>query len=113
MQIIPTRIHGIIDYLTAALLVATPLLLGLEGAARWVLIGAGLAALAYSLLTDYELGLLPVLSMPAHLAVDMALGLFLIASPWIFGFAGTILWPHLMFGAASLVIPTLTRRHRL
>src|SRR4051812_22747100 len=57
MRVIPTRIHGIMDYLMGALLIVAPWLFGMgRGPAMWIPIMLGAGALSYSLLTDYELG---------------------------------------------------------
>lgn len=81
MRIIPTRIHGVFDYLVA------PWLLGfaIDGPAQWVPVLLGVAAVIYSLLTRYELGLAPLISMPVHLGLDVASGVLLAASAWLFG----------------------------
>ena len=47
----------------------------------------GIGAIGYSMLTRYELGAYPLIDMPIHLMLDGASGLFLAASPWLFGFA--------------------------
>ncbi|HEX7119359.1 MAG TPA: SPW repeat protein [Longimicrobiales bacterium] len=88
MRFIPTRIHGILDYLMGALLIALPWLLGFAagGAATWVPVVLGAALIVYSLLTDYELGVVKVIGMTAHLWLDAIGGLFLGLAPWIFGF---------------------------
>jgi hypothetical protein len=87
MRVISTKTHGAIDYLTGAGMLAAPSLLGIsdELAAARTLRAAGLAATAYSLLTDYEFGLVRVIPMPIHLAMDAASGVLLAASPWLFG----------------------------
>lgn len=114
LRMIPTGVHGAIDYLTGGTLLAAPGLLGLndEPRAALVLRSAGGGALAYSLITDYELGLLRLLPMPAHLAMDAASGVLLAASPWLFGFAsrGTRYWlPHVLVGATEVLAATTTR----
>jgi len=75
LRMIPTGVHGAIDYLTGGALLAAPKVLGLndEPRAALVLRSAGAGALAYSLITDYELGLLRLLPMPAHLALALRL----------------------------------------
>ncbi len=114
MRMIPTSVHGAIDYLTGGMLLAAPKLLGLtdEPRAALVLRSAGGGALAYSLITDYELGLLRLLPMPAHLAMDAASGVLVAASPWLLGFAGKgpRYWlPHVLVGATEVLAATTTR----
>ena len=48
-------------------------------------LGSGL--IAYSLLTDYELGVWKVAPMAVHNLIDIVAGSFLALSPWLFGFA--------------------------
>jgi hypothetical protein len=78
---ISTQVHGVLDYLTAGMLVAAPRLLGWDGRVTRLLTMAGASAAAYSLLTRYELGALKALPMPAHLALDMGSGALLVAAP--------------------------------
>ena len=100
MRFIPTRVHGVLDYLTAGVLIAAPSLLGFRkrGAQTWLPMALGVGTIAYSLLTDYELGLVKVIPMPVHLALDAANGTLLSASPWLFGFAEEVSAPHLGLG---------------
>ncbi|WP_218963887.1 SPW repeat domain-containing protein, partial [Nostoc linckia] len=87
LPLIPTRIHGVIDYLWGVVAVASAYIFGFanQGAAHWLLMAAGVATLGISLLTNYEVALVRLLPMRLHLAVDVAMGLFLTASPWLFG----------------------------
>jgi hypothetical protein len=116
MRVISTRTHGAIDYLTGAGLLAAPSLLGIsdDRAASGVLTAAGLAATAYSLLTDYEFGLVRLIPMPAHLAMDAASGAMIAASPWLFGFAERgprYRLPYAVVGAAE-ILAALTSKTR-
>jgi hypothetical protein len=72
----------------------------------WIL---GVGAILYSLATDYEVGLLPILSVPVHLMIDVAGGALLAASPWLFGFSDRVFWPHLLFGLFSVVAGLTTQ----
>jgi SPW repeat len=112
MQIIPTRIHGVIDYAVALLLIVAPWLFGFAGtgAAQWVPVLLGLGTIAYSLCTDYELGALRAIPMPTHLAIDATGGLFLLVSPWLFGFAEVIAWPHVLVGLSEIAVVALSAR---
>ena len=106
MRFIPTRVHGVLDYLTAGVLIAAPSLLGFRknGIQTWLPVALGVGTIGYSLLTDYELGLLKVIPMPAHLALDAANGALLAASPWLFGFVEEVSAPHLGLGLFELAV---------
>ena len=108
VRVIPTSLHGALDYLASGVNFAFPRLLGLRDAPSAVLVPRidGVAGASYSLLTDYELGAFKVLPMPAHLAFDAAKGVFLATSPWLFGFAkkGTRYWlPHVLMGTTDVL----------
>lgn len=109
---IPTRIHGMIDYLVGLLLIAAPFLLGFADgtAAQWAPMILGAGAILYSLMTNYEPGLVKVIPMPVHLGLDMGSGTLLAVSPWLFGFADRIWWPHVLVGVMEIVIPLMTNR---
>jgi len=77
---ISTKMHGVLDYATAPMLLALPRQLGWSPAATRILTGAAVATAVYSMLTDYELGAARVLPMPAHLALDAMSGLGLLAA---------------------------------
>ena len=108
MRFFTTRIHGVLDYLVGLLLIVVPLALHWPVAAHAVPVGLGLATLLYSIFTDYELGLVRKLPMPVHLWLDGLAGLFLAASPWIFGFDQTMWKPHVAVGAFEVLAALLT-----
>ena len=110
MRFLPTKIHGAVDYLSALLLISAPFIFGFAdgGPAEWLPIALGIAVIAYSLLTDYELGAVPRIAMSSHLLVDGCLGLLLAASPWLFGFADQVYLPHVLLGLFSVVMSLVT-----
>ena len=113
-RVIPTQAHAVLDYVTGGALVAAPRLLGLSGTtAGKVLALAGGIATAQSLMTDYELGLVKVIPMRAHLTLDALSGAMVAASPWLFGFAnsgGKRYWlPHVLVGANEIMAAALTK----
>jgi hypothetical protein len=111
MRFIPTQVHGLLDYLTGALLIALPWLLGFArgGAETWIPVVLGAGAILYSLVTDYELGVVKVLNMRLHLGLDALSGAFLASSPWLFGFADVVFWPHLIVGLFEVGAALFTR----
>lgn len=110
MRFISTKTHGVLDYLVGLLLIAAPWLLGFAegGAETWVPVILGAGALVYSLMTNYELGAVKVFSMPTHLMFDLLSGIFLAASPWIFGFADVVYLPHLILGILEIGASLMT-----
>ncbi len=111
MRFLSTRVHGMIDYATGALLIVAPWLFGFADgtAAQWVPIILGAGILVMSLITDYELSLTRLVPMGAHLAVDGLGGALLAVSPWLFGFADRTYWPHLIIGIAEIGGSLVTR----
>ena len=100
------------DYLMGVILIAAPWLLGFArgGAETWVPVILGAGVIIYSLLTDYELGASRSISMSTHLSLDFWSGIFLAASPWIFGFSEYIFWPHLVFGLLEVGASLMTEK---
>ncbi len=109
---IPTKIHGYLDYAMGALLIAAPWLFGFArgGAETWVPVILGAGAILYSLMTNYELGVKGAISMGTHLTLDLVSGVLLAASPWIFGFADYVYVPHLVLGILEIGASLMTRR---
>jgi hypothetical protein len=112
--VIPTRVHGVLDYLTAIVLIAAPWLFQFDDNRRAMLVPVilGLGIILYSLLTDYEFGIAHLIPMPVHLMLDVLGALVLIASPWIFGFSDDIWWPHVAIGLYELAVVVLSQSHR-
>ena len=84
--ILPTRIHGVLDYLIGLSLVVMPFILGRgAGPQTWLPVVMGGGMIVYSLLTEYEMGVVPLIGMPTHLILDGLGGMFLASSPWMWG----------------------------
>jgi hypothetical protein len=71
---ISPRVHGILDYMTAGFMFALPRVLGWSKTSTRLMDACAGAATAYSLMTRYELGLVKVLPLKAHLAMDAVSG---------------------------------------
>ena len=111
MQFIPTRAHGLLDYLVGLLLIAAPWVFNFDrgGAEMWVPVVFGVGALGYSLFTNYELGVIKRLPMGTHLTLDLLSGTFLAASPWLFGFSEFVYMPHLVLGVLEVGATLITK----
>ena len=118
MRFIPTGIHGVMDYLMGVILIGAPYVFGFginaetgltaNNAATWVPVALGFGVIIYSLLTNYELGIVRKIPMGAHLWLDGLGGALLAASPWLFGFADIIWMPHVILGLIEIGAALLT-----
>lgn len=111
MNIIPTKVHGVLDYLVGALLIAAPWIFDFNrgGAETWVPVILGAGAILYSLFTDYEYSISRSISMKTHLTLDVISGIILALSPWIFGFSEFVYLPHLIFGILEIGVGLMTQ----
>ena len=115
MRFIPTKYHAPLDYIVGAALIAAPWIFQFSEhtAATVVPIVLGVGLIAYSLFTNYELGVWKVAPMAVHNVIDIVAGTFLAASPWIFGFAdeSANVWvPHLVVGLAAVFLGLTTKQ---
>lgn len=111
---ITTKAHGVLDYVGGIVLILAPWIFGFSDVtgATIVPIALGVVILAQSVVTDYELGLMRVLPMKAHLALDAVGGLALLLSPLVIGFfdEGVNAWlPHILVGVALIGAARLTK----
>lgn len=110
MKFIPSRIHGILDYVVAIALFFAPKIFGFEavgGAAVAIPMVLGVGLFVYSLLTKYELGVFKVLNFRYHLVIDIIASVLLILSPFLFGFINEApnAWvPHIVVGIAVILV---------
>ncbi|MFO0891521.1 MAG: hypothetical protein U0790_20560 [Isosphaeraceae bacterium] len=56
----------------------------------------GVGAIGYSLITDHELGVVRLISMPAYLAMDGASGLVLALLAWLVESSTRVWTPHII-----------------
>jgi len=89
MRFIPTKFHAPLDYIVGAALIASPWIFSFSDttAPTVVSIVLGIGLIAYSLITNYELGVWKLAPMAVHNLIDVVAGALLALSPWLFGFA--------------------------
>lgn len=112
IRFVPTRVHGVFDYIGGIGLILAPFVFGFfnRGGIQVILpmvLGVGL--LLYSLLTRYELGIptIKFIPMPYHLIFDFVAAALIAASPFLFGFYHDTPngWlPHLISGLVVIVL---------
>lgn len=110
LRFIPTKVHGALDYIVAIALIFAPMIFGFQdvgGAAVYLPIILGIGLFLYSLLTNYEWGLVKVIGMPYHLIIDILASTLLVLSPFLFGFideAPNAWLPHIAVGIAVILV---------
>ena len=115
MRFIPTKLHAPVDYIVGVALIAAPWIFQFSDntAATVIPIVLGVGLIAYSVFTDYELGIWRLFPMSVHNLFDIGAGAFLAASPWIFGFAdeSANVWvPHVVVGLAAIGLGLTTKQ---
>ncbi len=111
MRFVPTRIHGVADWLLGGLLIVIPWVLGFArgGAETRVLVALGVTGLLVTFFTNHEYGVMRKIPMIGHLWVDGLSGLLLAASPWVFGFADAVWIPHVVLGLTEFIAALVTK----
>ncbi|MBC7692721.1 MAG: hypothetical protein H7222_13245 [Methylotenera sp.] len=116
---IPLRVHNVIDYVAAMALVLAPAVFGFADvfAARNVFLILGAALFGYSLFTDYYYSIAKTIPLKTHMGLDVANGVALMVSPWLFGYVNAIrggdLAVHFIFGLAVIGLVTFTDKRQL
>jgi len=109
---IPPIVHGALDYLLAALLIAAPFLLGFEADAATALsIAVGVAVLMLGAFTAWPTGIVKSIPPVAHAMLDYALAALLIALPFLAGFSddGEASAFFVVMGVLGLLLTIATR----
>lgn len=111
MKPISPTFHGILDYLTCGFFLTAPSLFNLTGTAVGVCYALAAGYLVISLLTNMPLGLLKWIPFWLHGRFELVSGLVFIASPWIFGYAGSDTLRNLFIavGVVFLLVYALTQ----
>jgi hypothetical protein len=110
MKFLPTKVHGVLDYLVGLALIFAPNIFNFTsvgGAAVFIPRLLGIVLIIYSLFTKYEWGIIKVFPMPYHLVIDFLAALFLALSPFIFGFykdSANVWLPHFVVGIVVILV---------
>ena len=108
MRFIPTRVHGVLDYVVGLVLLLLPFVLGLQRGGFWALLALGALGIVYSLVTDYELGVVRYLCIRFHLVLDALMGIALLVMPWLSDIPGDSRWPMITIGILALILSFTT-----
>ena len=109
MRFIPTALHGLADYVVGLIVAGLPFYFGWTGASRVTFVTLGVLVICYSLLTDYELGLVRVLRIRFHLLLDALFGLAMLAIPMLLHLPNDSRIPVYVIGVLSLLLSLTTK----
>lgn len=109
--IVPGRVHGILDYVLAAILLAGPFVLDFDSdTATTVSVVAGVAELGMAVFTNWSPGLVKVIPPAVHGVIDYIFVIGLALAPFVFGFdddsTATAFFLVLGVGGLGLVLAT-------
>lgn len=113
---ITVRMHAMLDYPLAVVLIAVPWIFGFSdvgGAAVALPVIVGALAFGQSLITDWELSVAKIVPLPVHLKLDALAGIVLVSSAFVFGLSGegTNVWlPQVVAGIGMLNAGLMTQR---
>lgn len=107
---ISTRTHAMIDYAWATAAETLPKMMNSATRTSRLVRGAGAAAGVNSMLTNYEAGVVRVMPMKAHLAVDMMMCTALLLSPlFLPSSERRYAFVPMAFGAVGLIAGLMTQ----
>lgn len=115
MKFLSPRTHSIIGFIVGIALLLAPNIFGFSdvgGAAVMVPRILGIIIILSELTVRGSFSGIGIVSMRAHIALDVVLGAFLALSPWLFGFADeeANAWvPHLVVGIVIIGYALVTQ----
>ena len=115
MKFLSAKTHTIFGLIVGAALIVAPWLFGFAdegGGAVMVPIYVGIFILLSELTTTSPVSFVKLVPMRFHIIMDVLTGLFLLASPWLFGFADleANAWvPHVVVGVLIVGYALMTR----
>jgi hypothetical protein len=105
---ISPKLHGIIDYLTVPLLLAAGPLFHFDRRPAEITSTLAGVVLIYSLFTAYPPGLVKMITLPQHRAIDIVFAVAMLVSPFALGFTGSARIVFVAIGIFSLIVVALT-----
>jgi hypothetical protein len=108
------KAHGIMDYLFALIVGASPWIFGFahEPAAPQIALACGIVTAMYSLLTNYEMGLVPLIPFAGHRFFDFIVAIALAGSSWHFKMRGTAAVVFTVLGVIGIIAAATSPRPR-
>lgn len=113
MNIITTKTHACLDYISAIIMICSSLLFQLSIQEDYILFISGIITILYSALTNYEFSVLHVISTNKHFKLDMLTGLALVLLPAFFPFGQEASVVFFSCGGLKIIISLITDPKRV
>jgi hypothetical protein len=112
MRVIPAGLHRVLDVVTVVAFALAPSVLGLAGLPALLAYGLAVVHLAMTLLTRFPADKAGAVPLGLHAAVELVVGIVLIALPWVLHWQGTPRAFYFVAGAVILLVWALSRYGR-
>lgn len=111
MRFLGTITHGILDYFISILLIISPWIFEFykAGTETVIPILVALFLILINLITNYEMSFAKLIPLKVNFAFDILAGLFLLSSPWLFGFSHTECYIHIIFGILYIILGFISK----
>ena len=119
---IPTKVYGVLNYLWALTMIASPWLFDLvhvSNAAIFLPIYMGWLQLIMAIFVRNETGFIKQFPMQIHMVITAAMGFIIFVSPFLYTFSYKAHWPELFLGGFLMFMaiftdksPFLTKIHK-
>ncbi len=104
MKVISPRTHGYLDFLTVALFLLAPTLLGFSQVPAMLAYGLAVVHLLVTVSTDFPFGIFKIIPFVIHGWIERIVGPSLIALPFIPGFASEDIARNFYIAAGLVII---------
>ena len=104
MTRLPASVHRSLDMVAVVAFLAAPILLGMSGAEAYVSYGLAAIHLLITLSTKFPDTGHRLVSLRAHGAIELVIGVALIALPWAAGWTGSVRTYYMTMGILLLLV---------
>ncbi len=112
MKIISPTNHGYLDYVTVALFLAAPTIIGLTGIAGVIAYALAGIHLTMTLVTDFPLGIAKLIPFSVHGWVERAVGSALVLLPFLLSFQTPAREFYIVIGIVIILVGVFTDYER-
>lgn len=110
---ISTAVYGVLNYIVALTLIASPWLFNLvdiSSAALFLPLYIGWLQLIMAIFSNCETGFIKQFPLTIHNVLDVLMGFVLMVSPWLYTFSDKAFLPELLLGGLLFIMGIFTKR---